>query len=279
MATDAIPKPAFPVPPADAAKHHVQTHLTYHLYDGLPTADVYPERDPLTDRPVGSAIFPHTITDVTGNEQDYTLDNAGFQFVHHESKEKDFKDEDKIKREYYPEVMELLKQVTGGSRVFVFDHTVRNKKESLTVGGPVQKVHVDHSYADVPRLVKFHLPDEAEELLKRRVQVVNVWRPIKPIYKDPLAVADKRTVPEEDLLTQKTVFPRYQLEAFALKPNPAHKFYYRYGQTPDIVTLIKTYESKTDGVARNCPHSSFVNPETVNYPVRESIETRCIIFH
>jgi hypothetical protein len=101
----------FPVAPVDTKKHHVETQMTYHLDDGLPAPDVHPTRYPLTDRPVGVALFPHTILDVSGDELDYTLDNAGFQFHHHVSKVKDFSDEEMIKREYYPEAEELLKQV------------------------------------------------------------------------------------------------------------------------------------------------------------------------
>lgn len=50
-----------------------------------------------------------TVTDITGNEPNYTLDSHGFQLYHHTSKEKDFLDDDKIKAEYYPETEQLLK--------------------------------------------------------------------------------------------------------------------------------------------------------------------------
>jgi len=49
------------------------------------------------------------IHDIAGDEDKYTLDSHGFQFVKHESKEKDFLDDEKIKAEYYPETEQLLK--------------------------------------------------------------------------------------------------------------------------------------------------------------------------
>lgn len=52
-----------------------------------------------------------TVTDITGNEDKYTLDSHGFQIVRHESKEKEFLDDEKIKRDYYLETEELLKNV------------------------------------------------------------------------------------------------------------------------------------------------------------------------
>ena len=49
-------------------------------------------------------------------------------------------------------------------------------------------MHIDQSYAAAPQRVVHHLPSEALELLKGRYQIINVWRPIKTILKDPLGV-------------------------------------------------------------------------------------------
>jgi len=51
------------------------------------------------------------VYDITGEENEYTLDSHGFQIYKHESKEKDFQDEGKIKNDYYPEIEQLLKNV------------------------------------------------------------------------------------------------------------------------------------------------------------------------
>jgi len=50
-----------------------------------------------------------TVTDISGNEDKYTLDSHGFQLVRHESAEKDFVDDEQIKARYYPETEQLLK--------------------------------------------------------------------------------------------------------------------------------------------------------------------------
>ena len=47
--------------------------------------------------------------DISGEEDRYTLDSHGFQIYPHESAEKDFQDDDKIKADYYPETEQLLK--------------------------------------------------------------------------------------------------------------------------------------------------------------------------
>ena len=49
------------------------------------------------------------VKDIAGHEDEYTLDSHGFQIYNHKSTEVDFLDDEKIKREYYPETDQLLK--------------------------------------------------------------------------------------------------------------------------------------------------------------------------
>ena len=50
-----------------------------------------------------------TVHDISGEEDRYALDSHGFQIYRHESQEKEFNDDDKIKAEYWPETEQLLK--------------------------------------------------------------------------------------------------------------------------------------------------------------------------
>lgn len=123
--------------------------------------------------------LPVVIHDISGEEDEYTLDTHGFQFVKHESKEKDFLDVEKIKAEYYPETEQLVKEVTGASRTFVFNHAIRRQAVEAADGsmpgrGPTYNAHIDQSYADAPNRVRRYFPDEADELLKKRYQIINV---------------------------------------------------------------------------------------------------------
>jgi hypothetical protein len=60
----------------------------------------------------------------------------------------------------------------------VFDHTIRREKNpdlpEATFRGPVRNVHIDQSYAASVDRVRYHLPEEAEELLQKRFQIINV---------------------------------------------------------------------------------------------------------
>jgi hypothetical protein len=174
---------------------------------------------------------------------------------------------------------------TEASRVFIFDHTIRRAPKDNRSGsgaplrGPVNRVHIDQSYEASKSRVPHHLPEEADRLLQTRYQIINVWRPIKTILKDPLTVADAHSVPDSDLVGVPLIYPDRQGETYTVRPNPEHKWYFLYGQTPEEVLLIKCFDSKLDGRARRVPHTAFVNPATVNEYSRESIEVRCLVFH
>jgi hypothetical protein len=90
-------------------RHDVHTWLNYYKDpgDGSAPPPSYVGKPETYERP--AQPLEVTVTDISGNVGDYNLDNHGFQIYNHESKEKDFRDEEKIRREYYPEVEQLLK--------------------------------------------------------------------------------------------------------------------------------------------------------------------------
>jgi hypothetical protein len=93
-----------------------------------------------------------------------------------------------------------------------------------------------------------------------------------------LAVADARTVADEDLVPARIVYPDYERETWAVKPSTKHRWYYMYAQKPSEVLLIKCFDS-LEGVARRAPHSAFQDPRHVDEPWRESIEVRGMVFY
>jgi len=58
-----------------------------------------------------------------GEEDSATLDTSGFQYFKHTSKHTSFATDEEIYEEYYPESIELIKSLTGTSRVVWFDHS------------------------------------------------------------------------------------------------------------------------------------------------------------
>jgi len=261
-------------------RHDVPTTLYYYddPGDGTPPAPTYIGRTDNKERPFVAQDV--TVTDISGREKDYNLNNHGFQIYNHSSKERDFVDDEKIKAEYYPEIEQLLKDATGANRIFIFDHTIRRpaKDTAAPLRGPVRRVHIDQSYSASRDRVFYHLPEEAEKLANGRFQIINVWRPIKTIFKDPLAIASAPSVPDTDLVGAALIYPNRRGETYAVKPNPRHKWYFKYAQRPDEVTLIKCFDSRKD-VARRVPHTSFVDSAEEGKEERESIEVRALVFY
>ena len=214
-----------------------------------------------------------------------SLDGDGFAFLKHRSALSRVEDEDEIRAVYYPEAEALLKQATGADRVHIFDHTLRRRIPGFEDrrDGPRQpalRVHIDHTARSGPQRVRDLLPDEADELLRGRVQVINFWRPIHhPVYDAPLAVCDAKTVAAADLVPSDLVYEHRVGETYAVTYNPAHRWFYLSEMRPDEALLIKCCDT-ADVPARFTPHTAFLHPEpSTDAPPRESIEIRALVFH
>jgi hypothetical protein len=237
------------------------------------------------DPPPGAVAYngiddPHEvrIEDARGREAEFTLDRNGFALVQASTRVRDFYSPEEVKSVYYPEVEQLLKEKLGASRVFVFDHGVRNA--GLPDGRvPSRQVHNDHTVNSAPRRVRDHLGAEADELLKHRFGVVNVWRPIRgPVLDSPLALCDARSFSNDDLIASDLVYAHVRGETSRVEFKPEHRWYYFSEQQRDEVLLIRVHDSSDDGRARLSFHTSFENPLAEGAPPRESIEVRTLVF-
>src|SRR6201996_8925366 len=177
------------------------------------------------------------IEDARGRESEFTLDRNGFALVKAPTAVSDFYSPEEIKRVYYLEIERLVRDTLGASRVFIFDHNVRNAERGLAA--PSRQVHNDHTVNSAPRRVRDHLGAEAEELLKHRFGIVNVWRPIRgPVLDSPLALCDAQSFTDADLIATDRVYQHVRGETSSVAFNPKHQWYYFSEQRPDEVILI-----------------------------------------
>ncbi len=216
-----------------------------------------------------------------------SLDREGFALVHQDSAVKDFYNEDELRETYYPEAARLVAEATGAARVIVFDHTVRRRiwgaedRSAGTPRQPVGRVHNDYTEKSAPQRVRDLMGAEADELLRRRFEIVNVWRPITgPLRDAPLAVCDARTVDPADWVASALIYPDRRGETYAIHFNPAHHWWYVPDMMPSEALLLKCFDSARDGRARMAPHSAFEDPTApADKLPRESIELRTLVFH
>ncbi|KAF9476255.1 hypothetical protein BDN70DRAFT_185671 [Pholiota conissans] len=248
--------------------------------------------DPITGdrkRNFGREEKEVTIENLRGKEDTVSLDTTGFQYYKHASKHTAFLDDDEIRAEYYPESVELVKKLTGASRVVFFDHTIRRRKpgqidDSPQTRQPVAQVHVDQTIKSSIARVHRHLPaDEVPGLLEKRFQIINLWRPIEvPALDWPLALCDYRSVnPTQDTFPVALIYPTHEGETLGVRPKKDHRWKYLHGMTPDEVVLIKCFDSVQDGsVAVFTPHTGFQDPNApADAPPRQSIELRALVFY
>jgi hypothetical protein len=231
---------------------------------------------------------PHrmTIYDARPVAGSLSLDGEGLAIVEHRSAVKDFYDEDELRRVYYPEAERLVAEVTGAARVRVFDHTIRRRvlggvdRSPGTPRQPVTSVHNDYTVKSGPQRVRDLMEDEADELLRHRFEIVNVWRPIRgPLRDAPLAVCDATSVAFTDFVSSDLVYRDRTGETYRVRYNPAHRWFYVPEMRVDEAILIKCYDSAQDK-ARFTAHSAFEDPTAPKDVLpRESIELRTLAFH
>src|ERR1700716_4112853 len=168
------------------------------------------EFDPPPGVPRTTAVYREhmvEIRDVRPVASTLSLEREGFQLLTAPTTVRSFDDEQAVRTRYYAETISLLEELTGASRVVVFDHTIRRRIPGATdrsTGIPRQPVpRVDNAYTvkSGPQRVRDLLGGEAGALLQKRFSVINVWRPIRgPVQDSPFAVSDARSIDERDLV-------------------------------------------------------------------------------
>jgi hypothetical protein len=223
----------------------------------------------------------------------------------------------RVRTDYYAEVEAALraKLATGPEvkKVMIFDHTIR-VNDPKAARQPVQRVHVDQTPAAAETRVRRHTGAEADELLKGRFQLINVWRPLGHNASDyPLGVIDWRSATNKDLIAIDLLYPDRQDgdnddrgkevrpdevsynstegykvggETYSVAPSDSHRFYYVKDMRPDEVMFLKCFDSESEdvkpgtGIAGFTPHTAFIDRKTpADAKPRQSIEVRCLVFY
>ena len=263
----------------------LQASLIYSVDTGIKPVNETMEEGNLERRYTGE-FEKHTVKLQNGRllRDDFSLDKHGFKFVDHLTGVQDFYDVGELRSVYYREVERLIKDTSGAFRAVVFDHTIRsgdkNEREKHLLREPVHRVHNDYTEWSGPQRVRDILPEEANELLKYRFAVIQVWRSIGgPIESDPLAICEASTLSSKDLIVSERRYPDRVGETYQIAYNSDHRWYYFPMMTRDEALVFKVYDSETDGRARFTAHTSFTDPTSPpNAQPRESIEVRSLAF-
>ncbi|KAK9786389.1 hypothetical protein WJX73_008740 [Symbiochloris irregularis] len=240
------------------------------------------------------------VRDIRNFAPECTLAGAGFQLTSLSSPELEWTDEAQVKQKFYPVAEQVIKRATGASRVFIFDHTLRqgiakhdDKQlcDPKAMGDPkkrppIPRIHTDFSEKSGPQRLKATLPDEAEKLSQSRYAIIQLWRPlVGPVTESPLAVIDVRSLSPEDMMELRMEVPASDPRARVLgtasyiyipKYNKNHRPYYVHTvltyplPAPEGSTL---YYSSAKGVANPSTNVSHKDYEVVVRDMRSAPES------
>ncbi|EGG11367.1 uncharacterized protein MELLADRAFT_59520 [Melampsora larici-populina 98AG31] len=231
------------------------------------------------------------VHDVRGVEDQFKLDLHGFTYV----KDKvigleDCKNDHQYGELLRPAAEELVKKMTNADAVVAFESRLRDREANLDDIGrsraPVPSVHADFSPEGAQRAILNAIDvalgsdnKEAERFKTlaqdeaNKVVIINIWRPLQVIKKDPLALCDWRSVDIEK--DPQAYNPRGPGRAASMqwRYNPNNQWYWLSNQETDEVAMFVQYDSAAAG-HMTLPHASFKGPGDKDLPVRRSAEVR-----
>ncbi|KAI8634669.1 putative 7 alpha-cephem-methoxylase [Xylariaceae sp. FL1651] len=271
----------------DKFKHEKPYYLYVDPPPGHPNAN-------FTTAPGGTEV----IRDVRGKEHEFNLDDHGFSFTRQKFPLAAVTDviDETIQKEYLPSLEGLIKDlVKQDCDIIWFDWRCRSSNKGKTdfaegtkisledrmiTLAPIRAVHVDQTPAAAIDRVHRHVSaDRADQLLRKRFRILNVWRPMAhPVENFPLAFCDGSSVPSEQLVEVDIVRKSFPGESYYPLESNAYKWYYLNNMSPDEVLFMKMYDSNENVKAHCCPHASFTLADDASAKPRESIEVRALVF-
>jgi hypothetical protein len=121
-----------------------------------------------------------------------------------------------------------------------------------------------------------------------RWALFSIWRPLKPVRRDPLALGDARTFAQEDYVPIDVRTPNLGVpgkqdvhvsESYLARGRDSHEWYWISGQMPEEVLVIGLFDSEREKetvAAGGTLHSSVDLEGTEMEEARESLELRCL---
>jgi hypothetical protein len=182
-----------------------------------------------------------------------------------------------------------------------------------SAGSPAPKVHLDFAPAGARTHLRKYHPEtlkraeaiiaaedkllasgtKPEELGKKydgpRWAMFSIWRPLKTVRRDPLALSSTATFPKEDYVPFSVLFPtgvklgedgdEGHREDVYLAHGREHEWYWIKEQRPEEVLVIQLFDSAAEregrGVAGGVMHSAVGIEGTEGEEARESVEVWC----
>ncbi len=260
--------------------------------------------------------FPQTLRDARRIEEYHpgispyspeSMDKLGVSLAHCDSKCGNFYDASEVERVFYPEMEKLLLDFfPEATDALVYNHDVFDKdyKGNVREDQDNKDPGVNKFYANIVhndlndnsgrvrcrelltknlrnfgRLQNF-TENEADEKMSRRFVSINLAKPMETIRQNPFVLCAWPSFADQPYITSYRIYDDRVGETTRFTHRPEHEWYWVPQQKDTEVSMLKCYDSVTDGtVSRWSFHTACVDPTAPpDAPCRKNVVVRSFVF-
>jgi hypothetical protein len=235
------------------------------------------------------------------------MDKLGLALAHCESRCENFYDAAEVERVFYPEMERLLLDFfPDATDALVYNHDVFDKdyKGDRTEDQANRNPGVNATYAYIvhndlndnsgrvrcrelltKNLRNFgreqhYMEEQADAKMSRRFMSINLAKPMETVRQNPFVLCAWPSFADQPYITNYRIYDDRVGETTRFTFRPNHEWYWLPAQKPTEVSMLKCYDSVTDGsVSRWSFHTACVDPTAAaDAPCRKNVVVRAFIF-
>jgi hypothetical protein len=230
------------------------------------------------------------------------MDRLGVSLAHLESKCSNFYDSAEVERVFYPEIEKLLLEFfPDATDALVYNHDVFDKDYTgdRTEDQANKNPGVNARYSTLvhndlndnsgrvrcrelltKNLRNFgreqhYTEEEADEKMSRRFVSINLAKPMETVGQFPFVLCAWPSFADQPYITNYRIYDDRVGETTRFTYRPDHEWYWFPQQKPNEVSMLKCYDSVTDGsVSRWSFHTACIDP---NAPANARNRRNCVV--
>jgi hypothetical protein len=235
------------------------------------------------------------------------MDRLGVSLAHLKSACTNFYDSAEVERVFYPEIEKLLLEFfPGATDALVYNHDVFDKdyagdrtedqdnKNPGVNAGYANLVHNDlndnsgrvrcrelltRNLRNFGREQRY-TEEEADRKMSRRFMSINLAKPMETVEQFPFVLCAWPSFARQPYITNYRIYDDRVGETTRFTYRPEHEWYWFPQQTPTEVSMLKCYDSLTDGsVSRWSFHTACIDPTApADARCRKNVVVRSFVF-
>lgn len=240
-------------------------------------------------------------------ESPESMDRLGVSLAHLNSRCTNFYDAVEVERVFYPEIEKLLLDFfPNATDALVYNHDVFDKDYSgdRSEDQEAKNPGVNASYATIVHndlndnsgrvrcrelltrnlrnfgRTQHYTSEEADRKMSRRFMSINLAKPMETVEQYPFVLCAWPSFATQPYITNYRIYDDRVGETTRFTYRPYHEWYWFPQQRPDEVSMLKCYDSVTDGsVSRWSFHTAAIDPTApADARCRKNVVVRSFVF-